>query len=165
MALDVQIPIDMRVQDVMSTEIKTVGSGTTIGEARSLMRAQGIHHVLVRDERRIVGVVSDRDLGGRVGARNGSGEARPVAEVMTTNVVTALPTMTIRQAANLLRGRAIGCLPVLDGDRPVGIVTTTDLLELIGRGAQRPIERSTRWTLRDRGVRRAGPTARHARRG
>ena len=155
----------MRLQDVMSTEIETVAPTTSVGEARSLMRAQGIHHLLVRDERRIVGVVSDRDLGGRVAARSGSAEARPVAEVMTWNLATAIPTMTVRQAANLLRGRSIGCLPVLDGDRPVGIVTTTDLLELIGRGAERPIERSTRWTLRGRGARQTGPTARHARRG
>jgi acetoin utilization protein AcuB len=83
---------------------------------------------------------------------------------MTSNLATATPSMTVRQAANLLRGRTIGCLPVLEGGKPVGIVTTTDLLDLIGRGAERPIARSIRWTLRGRGVRRAGATARHARR-
>jgi acetoin utilization protein AcuB len=154
----------MRLQDIMSTEIKTIGASASVGEARSFMRAQGIHHLLVCDERRVVGVVSDRDLGGRVGARDGSGGARSVGEVMTSNLATATPSMTVRQAANLLRGRTIGCLPVLEGGKPVGIVTTTDLLDLIGRGAERPIARSIRWTLRGRGVRRAGATARHARR-
>lgn len=155
----------MRLQDIMSTNIKTVAPTSTVGEARSTMRAQRIHHLLVRDGRRFVGVVSDRDLGGRVGGRNGAGAERPVGEVMTSNIATAAPDTTIRQAANLLRGRSIGCLPVLEGDKPVGIVTITDLLELIGRGAERPIERSTRRTLSARGHRNAGPTARHARRG
>ena len=149
----------------MSTKIKTIASTANVGEARNAMRTQGVHHLLVQDGRQIVGVVSDRDLGGRVGARNGTGDARPVAEVMTSNVATAEPETSIRQAANLLRGRSIGCLPVVEDGRAVGIVTITDLLELVGRGSERPIERSTRWTLRARGRRDAGPTARHARRG
>jgi hypothetical protein len=56
-------------------------------------------------------------------------------------------------------------LPVLEDGKPVGIVTTTDLLELLGRGSERPIEHSTRWTLRDRGPRRTGSTSRRVRRG
>ena len=84
---------------------------------------------------------------------------------MTDNLATAAPDTTIRHAANLLRGRSIGCLPVLDEGEAVGIVTITDLLDLIGRGAERPVERSTRWTLRARGRRNADPTARRARRG
>jgi CBS domain-containing protein len=155
----------MRIQDIMSTKIKTIAPTATVGQARAFMRTGGIHHLVVQSGRDIVGVVSDRDLGGRVAARNGTGDARPVEEVMTSNVATVDPETSIRQAANLLRGRSIGCLPVLAGGKPVGIVTTTDLLELIGRGAERPIERSKRWTLRARGRRNAGPTARHARRG
>jgi acetoin utilization protein AcuB len=155
----------MRLQDIMSNDIKTIAPNASVAEARSLMRTYGFHHLLVRDQRRIVGVVSDRDLGGRIAGRTSEGGARRVSEVMTVHPATAAPDMTVRQAANLLRGRSIGCLPVLDGDKAVGIVTTTDLLDLIGRGATRPIERSTRWTLRARGDRGANPKARHARRG
>lgn len=155
----------MRIQDIMSTQVKTIASNASIAEARSLMKAEAIHHLLVHDQGAVVGVVSDRDLGGRVGFRGADGEARTVAEIMSRPVVTAPPNTTIRQAANLLRGRTIGCLAVMDRQRPIGIVTTTDLLELIGRGVERPIERSTRWTLRSRGVRGAGPGARHARSG
>ena len=164
LAFRVQGNLDMRLQDVMSTDIKTIAPNATVGEARSLMRMNGVHHLLVREQRRIVGVVSDRDLGGRAAGRAGDGQARLVEEVMTESLVTATPETTIRQAANLMRGRSIGCLPVLDGETPLGIVTTTDLLELIGRGVERPIERSTRWTLRARGARRTSATARHARR-
>jgi len=67
------------------------------------------------------------------------------------------------QAANLLRGFVIGSLVVQEGDKPVGIVTTTDLLDLIGRGAERPVPKSTRWTLRARGPRHARPIERTVR--
>jgi acetoin utilization protein AcuB len=151
----------MRLQDIMTQKIETIGPTTTVAQARATMKSSRIHHLLVRVGGDVVGVVSDRDLG----TRSGADDARPVADVMTTNVITASPETTVQRAANLFRGRIIGCLPILDAGKPVGIVTTTDLLELIGRGAERPVERATRWTLRDRGPRRAGPSARRQRRG
>ena len=83
---------------------------------------------------------------------------------MSAHVVTVTADATIRQAANLMRGRGVGCLAIVADEKPVGIVTITDLLELIGRGVERPIERSKRWTLPRRGARDAGPATRHARR-
>ena len=154
----------MRLQDIMSTDVKTVTPSVTVATARNLMRLDGIHHLLVLDDRRVVGVVSDRDLGGRVGARRGAGAETRIAEVMSEQVVTAPADARIRQAANLMRGNGIGCLAVVAEDKPVGIVTITDLLELIGRGVERPIERATRWTLKNRGPRDAGAATRHARR-
>jgi hypothetical protein len=45
----------------------------------------------------------------------------------------------------------MGCLPILEEGKIVGIVTTTDLLELIGRGSERPVPKTRRWVLKDRG--------------
>jgi len=149
----------------MSRDVKTIAPSATAAEARNLMRVAGIHHLLVTDARRIVGVISDRDLGGRMGARRPENGALEVADLMTENVVSAAPDTTIRQAANLFRGRHIGSLAIVDGGKPVGIVTITDLLDLIGRGAERRIEHTQRWTLRARGARGSRPTIRHARRG
>jgi len=125
------------------------------------MKLNGIRHLLVLERGDVVGVVSDRDLGGRAGP----GDERQLDAVMTENVVTAAPETTVRQAANLLRGRTIGCLPIVDGRKAVGIVTTTDLLDLIGRGSERPVQPVDRWTLRSRGPRRASATNRRSRRG
>lgn len=151
----------MRIQDIMSSEVISVSPNVSLVEARTRMQTGGVRHLLVQQDRRIVGVVSERDLGGsKLRQTNGV-----VADVMTENVVTASPDTTVRRAANLLRGRTIGCLPVVDGERPVGIVTTTDLLELLGSGVEKPIERSTRWTLGRRGPRGTGPKARRERRG
>jgi CBS domain-containing protein len=81
-------------------------------------------------------------------------QVETVEDVMTSPAITCSPDLTLRQAANLLRGRTMGCLPILEDGKIVGIVTTTDLLEMIGAGAERPIPKTRRWVLKDRGPRR-----------
>jgi acetoin utilization protein AcuB len=90
-----------------------------------------IHHLVVLDGKWIAGVVSSRDL-------KGAGDDTPIEEVMNPIAVVAHPETKLREAANLLRGHIIGCLPVVEGSKLVGIVTITDLLTLIGKGAERP---------------------------
>lgn len=108
------------------------------------MRAAGVPHLIVVEGGRVVGVVSNRDLGGRVGARRANGQGARVDGVMNRDVVSAEPEMTVRQAASRLRGRGAGCLAVLEEDELLGIVTTTDLLDLIGRAPGRPLVRPER---------------------
>lgn len=142
----------MRVQEIMKTGVETVGAEATAEEAWSRMRLRRIHHLVVTRGKDVVGVVSDRDLGSLRG--QGFRIGRDVVDVMTPTVVTARKDTTIRQAANLMRGRTIGSLPVVEKGKLVGIVTTSDLLVLIGKGAERPVARSRRWTLKNRGPRR-----------
>ena len=139
----------MRLGEIMQTGVKVAGPDEAAETAFQRMRLQRVHHLVVVDKTgEIVGVLSDRDLGSRRGAilrRN-----RTVADLMTPRPVTVSPDMSVRQAANLLRGRNIGCLPIVDDGRLVGMVTTSDLLVLIGRGAERPVARVKRWTLAHR---------------
>jgi CBS domain-containing protein len=138
----------MRVQDVMTEGVQTVSPGTPADDAWNLMRTKGIHHLVVTQGHRVVGVLSDRDAGGLRGPsvrRN-----RTVGELMTGRVVTVPPTTPVRKAANLMRGQSIGCLVVTDSTRVVGIVTVSDLLELLGQGADRGVISTTRWTLKHR---------------
>ncbi len=67
-----------------------------------------------------------------------------VGDLMTVPAVSVAPDLTVRKLANLLRGRTIGCLPVIDGKRLVGIVTISDLLDLLGRGIDRQLPRPRR---------------------
>jgi CBS domain-containing protein len=73
-----------------------------------------------------------------------------VADLMTAPAVTVEPSMTVRQAANVMRGRSIGCLVVVESGHAVGIVTVSDLLGLVGRGFDRGVVRTTRRTLSHR---------------
>jgi acetoin utilization protein AcuB len=136
----------VQLQEIMNRQVRTIRPDASIEEARDEMRRYDVRHLVVVDGGRVVGVVSERDLGGRkpeVVARAGT-----VAEVMTPHVVSAKPTTTVRQAANLLRGHLIGFLPVMDEGRLVGVISTADLLDLIGRGTERPRRRVARPTLR-----------------
>ena len=127
----------MRVQDLMTKPVFTVEPTAAAEDAWNLMRAQRVRHLVVSDHNHVVGVLSDRDAGGVRGSA--ARRNRTVAELMTKQVVTVPPATTVRQAANLMRGRSIGCLVVTRRDRIAGIVTVTDLLELIGRGIERPV--------------------------
>ena len=138
----------MRVQDVMTKDLKTIAPTMATEDAWNTMRFNGIHHLVVTKGRRVVGVLSDRDAGGRRGASLRTNKV--VADLMTAPAVTVEPTMTVRQAANVMRGRSIGCLVVAKSGHAVGIVTVADLLELVGRGIDRGAVTTTRRTLSHR---------------
>ena len=114
----------MRLRDVMSVEVVTVSPDDPASVARATMRRHRIRHLVVVEDGRLMGIVSERDLGGTRGAA--SGRRLPVRDLMAADPVSASPATTLRQAANLMRGRTVGCLLVVDDGRVVGIVTTTD---------------------------------------
>jgi acetoin utilization protein AcuB len=142
----------MRVGEIMTRSVRTVGPREPAHIAFEEMSRHGIHHLVVMEGKNVLGVVSERDLGGRRGGevlRSG----RRVEELMVREPAVANEATTVRQAANLLRGRSIGCLPVMEGGRLVGIVTVTDLLELMGSAVRKastdarwkPVKRMGRW--------------------
>ena len=147
----------MRVQDVMTEGVQTVAPTSSAEAAWELMQRNDFHHVVVTRGPRVVGVLSHRDAGGRQGAVVRRG--RTVEELMTSPVVTVEPTATVRKAANLMRGRSIGCVVVADRGRVVGIVTVPDLLDLLGRGIHRPTPSDKRPALRHRTPHRKHSTA------
>ena len=138
----------MRLKDVMTGNVQTIAPTASAEDAWNVMRLHGIHHLVVTDRNRPIGILSDRDAGSRRGAA--VRRSKTVGELMTAPAVTATPAMTIRQAANVMRGRSIGCLVVVDAGRPVGIVTVSDLLEVVGRGLDRGVAASERRTLNHR---------------
>jgi acetoin utilization protein AcuB len=143
----------MRVQDVMTRGVETIDDQSSAESAFFSMRAKGIHHLVVKKGSVLVGVISQRDLG--LAEQDEFRQTRRVSDLMKSHVVTVGPEASVRQAANLMRGRSIGCLPVVqEGARKklVGIVTVSDLLELLGRGVDRPAS-GKRVNLKTRGPR------------
>ena len=126
----------MRAAEIMTTDVQTVVPGMSAAEAWELMRRRRIHHLVVKSGSDVLGVLSDRDTAGP-GAAAVRARSR-VADLMTTPVVTTGPDTTVRGIANLMRGHTIGCLPITDRGRVLGIVTVSDLLTLLGRGVDRP---------------------------
>jgi acetoin utilization protein AcuB len=116
--------------------VRTVAPQSSADDAWALMRRERVRHLVVVADSRVVGVLSDRDVGGRNGATVRAYAS--VGDLMSGGVVTVAPDDTLRKVANLMRGRSIGCVPVLSGTRLVGIITTSDLLTVLGRGLDRP---------------------------
>jgi len=129
----------------MNTNVRTIGPDQPADAAWELMRQHSIHHLVVVEKGEPLGVVSARDLGGRSGPSVRKG--RSVLDLMSPQLVSAKPDTSVKQAANLLRGHGIGCIPVMDGGKLKGIVTVSDLLELLGRGTDKPTARTERAIL------------------
>jgi acetoin utilization protein AcuB len=136
----------MRLRDIMTVGIVTIDLREPATAAHAQMRRHRIRHLVVVDGGRVAGILSERDLGGDQGVQ--ARPDRPVRELMTPDVVSATPATTMRQAANLMRGRTIGCLLVVQDEELLGLVTTTDLLDQLGRGSTRPTVRTESPPLR-----------------
>jgi acetoin utilization protein AcuB len=138
----------MRVNEIMSADVKTIAATAWADDAWETMRGDRIHHLVVMDGKTVAGVLSARDTGGAKGAA--IREGRRVRELMSEHVVTVEKDTPIKRVANLMRGHTIGSVVVVDKKKPVGIVTTSDLLELLGRGAIQPTPVSKRAALSHR---------------
>jgi CBS domain-containing protein len=136
----------MRVYEVMSKAVETVKPAVLASEAKARMRHKKIHHLVVTHGSELRGLVSDRDLGG--GKLPKSLGDWTVEDLMTTPVVTVTSRTPIRRAAALMKGRSIGSLVVTSANGKVaGIVTVSDLLDLVAR---QPVRRSNRDAKRAR---------------
>ena len=121
--------IVIMVREVMTRAVLTIGPETPCDKARRLMDEQRIRHLPVVARGRLVGIVSDRDVGSAAVQSSGAIAGR----IMTPDPVTVTPEMRVEQAAQLMLDGRFGALPVADGNALVGIVTYTDLLRAFVR--------------------------------
>ena len=134
----------LKVKDVMSREVRTVTRNDQLGVADKLMRDERIRHLPVIDESGdVCAVVSQRDLfrGALLRALGYGSRAEEtmlrqvvVKEAMSAELVTTTPDTSVAEAARVMIERGIGCLPVLDAGKLVGIVTETDFVRLVAEG-------------------------------
>ena len=116
----------MKLKELMTTEIYSVTPNSSIKEAAELMRKLNVGSIPVCDEKKPVGIVTDRDIVIRNVA--GSGNAgTPVKQVMTDNLVYGNPDMSDDEAVNLMATRQIRRLPVIEDGQLVGMVSLGDL--------------------------------------
>jgi acetoin utilization protein AcuB len=123
----------MLVKDIMTRAVITVTPQETVEEACRIMRERNIRHIPVVEGGRVVGVVTDRDVYGATSAllHEPCLPGRLVGEAMSRPPVTADPLDPVESAAHTMRRLKIGCLPVVDADTLVGIVTGIDLLDAL----------------------------------
>ena len=134
---------DLKVSDLMTTEVVTLTEDETLAHAQRCMARGRIRHLPVIRDGRLVGLITHRDLlaaSFSIFAEVKADEQRrvfatvPVAEAMHRDVVTVSPILGVSQAARILLENKYGCLPVVDDDSHLlGIVTEADFLRLTVR--------------------------------
>jgi len=125
----------MKIRDVMTWNVITVASDTPIMEARKIMDTHKIRRLPVVDKGKLVGMISKERI-----ARSGPSSATSlsvweinyllskmtVKEIMTKEVVTVHPDMTVEAALALAQTKGVGALPVMENNKLLGIATTND---------------------------------------
>jgi acetoin utilization protein AcuB len=132
---------ELRVAEVMTREVRTLGRNDPVSVAEELMRVGRFRHAVVLEEDgTLAGVLSQRDimlnpltwqLGRGLRAHQHVLETIHAKDLMQANVTTIAPGAPLAEAASLMKDAKIGCLPVMDGPKLVGIVTESDLLGLL----------------------------------
>jgi CBS domain-containing protein len=132
----------------MSRVVRTVGRNDQLAVADRLMKDERIRHLPVLDEDGLVcAVVSQRDLfrGALLRALGYGGRAEEsmlrqvvIKEAMSETVVTTGPDAPLAEAARAMVEHKVGCLPVVEGEKLVGILTETDVVRLVAEGKLRP---------------------------
>lgn len=127
----------MKVRDIMTKEVATLDINDELSLANDIMRLGRIRHLPVVDGPRLVGIISERDLfrsslaqalGYGTKATRDIMKTLRIKDVMVSAVVTVSPNADLCEAVRLMLDKKIGCLPVAEGDRLVGLITETDIL-------------------------------------
>ena len=128
------------IRDIMITEVTTLQRNDSLQLVKDIMTLGRVRHFPVMDDGKVVGVVSQRDLyKASLGSVMKYGEKAQraflegiaVKEVMSDPPITVAPHASVQEAARLMMEKKVGCLPVLEGSKLVGIVTETDMLKLV----------------------------------
>ncbi|MGW7447084.1 CBS domain-containing protein [Kitasatospora sp. NPDC054795] len=117
----------MKAADLMTAPPVTVSITTTAFEAAQRMEQEAVGCVLVTDDGRLRGILTDRDLTLR-GLAHGHHPGQPVMDLMTAPVTTVSTDDDLDKAYRTFRSADVRRLPVLDDGRPVGMLTVDDLL-------------------------------------
>mgnify|MGYP001446280829 CR=1 FL=1 len=130
----------LSVRDFMAKHPQVLGRNDTLDLAEDIMTMGRIRHLPVLNEGELVGIVSQRDmfrsaavtaLGFAVDTQKALVKTIRIKEIMTEKVVTISPDATVKEAARIMIDKKIGCLPVVEGMKLIGIITETDILRYV----------------------------------
>jgi CBS domain-containing protein len=111
--------------------ILSIPSSYTVYEALVIMAEKHVGALLVMDDGKLAGIFSERDYARGIVLKGKSSKDTPVSEIMTTQscLITVTPSHTVEECLNLVSDKRIRHLPVMDGDKVVGILSIGDLVK------------------------------------
>jgi CBS domain-containing protein len=116
-----------QVKEIMTAQPVTLDKDATIADAAKLMRDRGIGDVIVVDGEDAEGIVTDRDIVIRGVAEGADPDTTRLGQVVSGGLTSVAPDDPVERAIELVRGKAIRRVAVLDGGKPVGIISIGDL--------------------------------------
>lgn len=119
--------MDTLVKDMMKKQIISIDISLTVKEAAKMMEDAGVSCLVVTSKNIPVGILTERDFVTRITSLDKS-SSTPVQNVMSLPLVAVSPSDTARKLAELMKEKKIHKVPVIEGNRLVGIVTATDLI-------------------------------------
>jgi CBS domain-containing protein len=121
-------------------DVWSVSPETTVYEALEVMADKGVGALVVLEEERLVGIVSERDYARKVILMERGSRETPVREIMTAEVYTVTPSVSVADCMETMTERRFRHLPVLDDDRLIGIISIGDIVKAVIQDQQFLIE-------------------------
>jgi CBS domain-containing protein len=130
----------MLVRDIMTTELTTLREDEVLLDATLILARGGFHHIPILNGKQLVGIVTEKDVkhytpsilsGIPSEEYNRLMATTPLSKIMSRHPITIEPGKTVYEAARALYEHRIGCLPVVEDGELRGIITTTDMLNLL----------------------------------
>ncbi len=113
------------------SQLWSVSPETTVFDAITLMAEKNIGSLLVTADDKLIGIVSERDYTRKVALKGKSSKTIAVREIVSTPVVTVGPGHTVEECLRLMTDRRVRHLPVLEGDKILGVVSIGDLVNWV----------------------------------
>ncbi len=118
------------VVEIMSATPITISADATVVEAASLMRDREVGSLVVLEDSRPIGIVTERDVVTKVAASNKPSQATIVRDIMTSPLVAVHPHQEVAEAAKVMAARKIRRLPVIKEGKLVGMLTENDIIRV-----------------------------------
>ena len=124
----------MTVNQILSTkgnEVYSIVSTISVYDAIKVMGEKNVGAILIIEEGRLKGILSERDYARKIVLKNKSSKSTLVQEIMVSNVITVSPNDDLDACMELMISRRIRHLPVLDADKVIGLISIGDVVKCI----------------------------------
>jgi len=120
----------MRIEEIMTTDVITIGPPATVRTASKLMREKGVGSLIVKENNKAIGIVTERDILNRVTSKKIRPSSINVGKIMSSPLLCVSPEKDVKDAARLMIEKSIRRLPVSDKHGScIGIVTERDIMK------------------------------------
>ena len=113
------------------TNVWTISPDATVFEALQMMADKNVGALLVTERAQLVGIITERDYSRKVVLKGRSSRETAVRQILSGNTITVAPSQSVEECMRMMTERHVRHLPVLDGEKIVGVISIGDLVNWI----------------------------------